>query len=202
MNSEFGTREIKNRQPQGTPVGVSLAAGPDGKAGGSYQFAGNANSYIEFPNNGGLDTQHSITLLCWIYLQNSAGPLFNYKANGWGVHMWIVAPEKLYIRFRRRDYHMPPHLLTAQRLPLNQWYHVGASYDYTTGIASLWLNGQLVVQQNLGAGMTLATQENVRMGVKGGDARYFKGRISAMQVYNVALTAEQISAVLNAGKGK
>ena len=201
LNSKYATKEINNRQPQGTPVGVSLAAGPDGKAGGSYQFTGQANSYIEFPNNGGLDAQHSITLLCWIYPENKAGPLFNYKTNGWGIHMWIVSPGRLFVRFVRRNYHATPHQLTVESLPLNQWYHVGSSYDHNTGIASLWLNGQQVVQQNIGAGLTLATQDSVRMGAKVGDGRYFKGRITAMQVYNVVLTAEQIHAVENAGKG-
>ena len=33
------------------------------------------------------------------------------------------------------------------------------------------------------------------MGVKIGDGRYFKGRIAQMQVYDVALTQEQIQAV-------
>ena len=78
LNSKCGTRELDNFQPQGTPVGVSLAPGPDGKPGGSYQFTGNADSYIEFPNDGGLDVKHSFTLLCWVYPESSEGPLFHY----------------------------------------------------------------------------------------------------------------------------
>ena len=201
LNSKYATREIKNRQHQGVPVGVHLAAGLDGKPGGSYQFYGKANSYIEFPNNGGLDARHSITMLCWVYPQSTAGPLFNYKANGWGIHMWIVSPGKLFVRFVRRNYQSTPHLVTSQRLVLNRWHYVGASYDGNTGIASLWLNGKRVVHQNIGAALALATQDNVRMGAREGDGRYFKGRITAMQVYNVALTTEQINEVKNAGQG-
>ena len=33
LNSKYQTREIESRVPQGNPVGVSLADGPDGKAG-------------------------------------------------------------------------------------------------------------------------------------------------------------------------
>ena len=79
LNNHYKIRELENRQPQGNPVGVTLAAGPNGKAGGSYQFTGQANSYIEFPNNGGLDTERSITMLCWLYPQSTDGPIFNYK---------------------------------------------------------------------------------------------------------------------------
>ena len=67
LNSQYKIRELEDRQPRGTPVGVTLAPGPNGKTGGSYQFTGQAGSYIEFPNNGGLDTERSITVLCWLY---------------------------------------------------------------------------------------------------------------------------------------
>ena len=84
LNATYTTQEINNRQPQGTSVGVSLAPGPDGKPGGSYQFTGNADSYIEFPNDGGLDVKHSFTLLCWVYPESSEGPLFHYGVTKWG----------------------------------------------------------------------------------------------------------------------
>ena len=79
---------------------------------------------------------------------------------------------------------------------------MGTTYDHTTGVARLWLDGQKVAELNIGAGMTLATQDNVRMGAKAGDPRYLKGRITAMQVYDVALTPEQINEVKNAGRGE
>ena len=200
LNSKYETREINNGQPQGTPVGVSLAAGPDGKAGGSYQFAGHANSYIEFPNNGGLDTLRSITMLSWIYPQNTDGPIFNYKTSGAsGVHMWMVS-GKLFARFTGLD-GVTKSLTTTQPLALNQWHYVGSSYESKTGIAKLWLNAQQVVQIYIEPKMELATQGDVRMGAKAGDSRYYKGRITAMQVYDVALTAEQINAVKNPDRG-
>jgi len=201
LNSKYATREIKNRQPQGIPAGIRLEAGPDGKAGGSYQFEGKADSYIEFPNNGGLDAKYSMTMLCWVYPQNLEGPIFNYKTSGeWGVHMWMVA-GKLFARFTHRNYVHTPHLISSQPLPLNQWYYVGASYDHNSGIAKLWLNGQQVLQLNIGAQITLGTQDSVRMGAKGGDHRYFKGRVTGMKIYDVALTMEQINTVKRANQG-
>ncbi len=182
---------------------MSLAAGPYNVDSGSYQFYGHVNSYIEFPNNGGLDIQHSITLLCWLYPENTDGPIFQYRPSvDWGVHMWIVAPGKLRAQYMNRDYSTTSALLTSQSLTLNQWHYVGTSYDHTTGIASLWLNGKRVLQQDIGAGMTLATQDDVRMGVKSDDSRYLLGRIAAMQVFDAALTAKQINKVKWAGLGR
>ena len=201
MNGQYGTRAIANRQPQGTPVGVTLAEGPNGNAAGSYQFTGQANSYIEFPNNGGLDTERSITMLCWLYPQSTDGPIFNYKTSGsWGVHMWVVS-GKLFARFTKRNYQFTQALAISESLALDQWQYVGASYDHNTGVASLWLDGQQVVQTNIGGGLTLGTQDDVRMGAKGGDGRYFKGRVTAMQIYDVALSEEQVKAVKIPGQG-
>ena len=202
LNSKYETREIDNRQTEGTPVGVSLAAGPDGHPGGSYQFSGQANSYIEFPNEGGLDAQHSITMLCWVYLEtlDVSGPLFNYNNPSiyWGVQLWISFGN-LVARFK-----VNKKLTTTQPLAAKQWHYVGSSYDNNTGDASLWLNGTEAVYENIGAGTTLDTELEVRMGATAytDEQRYFTGRITAMQIYNIALTAEQINEVKHAGRGR
>ncbi|KAL9964346.1 hypothetical protein ACROYT_G027975 [Oculina patagonica] len=199
LNSKYETREINNRQPQGTPVGVSLAAGPNGEAGGSYQFAGQNNSYIEFPNNGGLEVQRSITMLCWINPQKLGGPIFYYNdGKSAGIIMSLVPLGRgaLVVNFVPRG-KLPEEgtfLITYGTAKPNQWQYVGASYDYDTGNASLWVNGDLAAQQNIGAGITPATQGNLRMGVA--DRKYFKGRVSAMQVFDVALTPEQVIALM------
>ena len=57
-----------------------------------------------------------------------------------------------------------------------------------------------MVQTNVGAGITLGTQDNIRMRAKKGDSRYFRGGIGAMQIYDVALTKGQVNAVKNAGQ--
>ena len=139
-------------------------------------------------------------MLCWLYPQNTEGPIFNYKTSGsWGVHMWVVS-GKLFARFTRRNYQFTQGLITSNSLALNQWQYVGASYDHNTGVASLWLDGQQVVQTNIGASLTLGTQVDARMGAKEGDRRYFRGRITVTQIYDVALSEEQVNAVKNAGQ--
>ena len=52
LNSEYQTREANNRQPIGTAGSdVALAPGPEDEPLGSYQFSGQDDSYIEFPND-------------------------------------------------------------------------------------------------------------------------------------------------------
>ena len=147
--------------------------------------------------------KHSITLLCWLYPESANfAPVIIYNPSGkWSV-CFLILRGKLYADFRNREYLSPwDSLLTNQSLVTHQWHYVGASYDYTTGIASLWVNGVRVVEKNIGAGITLGTQDNVRVGVKADDTRYLTARIAAMQFYDVALTAEQINKVKNLGLG-
>ena len=104
--------------------------------------------------------------------------------------------------YAHRNYSHLLSLATDQPLALNKWQYVGTSYDHNFGIASIWLNGERVVQQSIGAAITLATQDNVRMGAKDGNPRYLLGRIAAIQVFDAALTARQILEVKNNGLGR
>ena len=195
LNVTYGTKEISNRVSQAIPTMVNLAPGPCGKMDGSYEFLGTSDSYIEFPNTAGepLDVRKSITMLCWLNYGGQDGPIFNYRTSGsWGVHLWVVQ-GKLFGRFNRRDY---SHTNPLKHTPLaGGWKFVGASYDHGSGEATIWVDGVVVQTRNIGAGLELATQDSIRMGVKSGDVRYFKGRIAQMQVYNEALTQEQIQTI-------
>ena len=134
-------------------------------------------------------------MLCWLYPGGQDGPLFNYwSGGGWGVHLW-VASGQLFVRFRKRDYSNTQELHHTPLKPEDGWKFVGASYDQANGHAKLWVDGKVVQTLNIGANLQLATQGSVRMGVIIGDNRYFKGRIAQMQVYNIALTQEQIKII-------
>ena len=134
-----------------------------------------------------------MTLLCWVYYNGKDGPLFNYRTTGRaGVHLWVKHGH-LFVTFRNRhnsSINAPQHTDLA-----GGWKFVGATYDCSTGDAKLWVNGAVVQTLNIGAGLDLATQDNIRMGAKIGSDRYFKGRITQMQVYDKALTQEQIQVI-------
>ena len=183
---------------------MELTTGPHGETNGSYQFSGNPNSFIEFPNDGGLDTLHSITLMCWVQPGGRDGPLFNYKNSGaWGVHIWIVNGK-----FFNRITKYPNHaffdaILTDQALPVGQWAHVAATYDHITGVNSLYVNGHLSKTKYIGKTDRISTNDGqVRMGVKIGDSRYFNGKIAQMKVFDIALDEADIKAAMNEGNAQ
>ena len=202
LNAAYGTKDVKNSASPGIPSGVYLSTGPQGQLGGSYEFTGSARSYIEFSNTarGPLDVRYSMTLLCWVHCEVQNGPIFNYRTGGkYGVHLWVVN-EKLFARFNRRDYMNTNNL--AHTNIVGRWTFVGASYNHTSGQINAWVDGILVQTTNIGGGIDLGTQDSVRMGVRDNDDRYFKGKISQMQVYDVALTQTQIQSIMNYFVGK
>ena len=136
--------------------------------------------------------RYSMTMLCWVSYDGKDGPLFSYeKSLTFGVNLWVANGWKLYVLFVKRDYSSGYELLHGSLV--GGWNFVGASYDRSSGEAKLWVNGAVVQTLNIGAGLELATQGSIRMGVRAG--RYFKGRIAQMRIYNRALTQEQIQAI-------
>ena len=77
--------------------------------GGAYELKGTADSFVEIPNDGKLDTQNSMTILANIYPSGSGGPILNYKTDGWGVHLWQFESTELFVRFVHRNgiFHKP-----------------------------------------------------------------------------------------------
>lgn len=178
------------RNPPGKLFNVKPAPGPDGRRGGSYSFSGKPNSFIEFPNTGPLDTQNSITLLAWINPHGGAGPIFNYDPRGFGVHFWVTRAGRLFARFVRRTRAMTPPLI-SRILRRRSWSFVGCTYDQNTGVAALYVNDKRVATKAIGR-IRLSTNYPARMGAKIRDNRNFRGWITCMQVYDVALSLRLI----------
>ena len=205
LNAEYETRDIKNRTAPGNSSGVNLAPGPYGEEDGSYEFFGNANSFIEFPNNpgGALDVRYSMTILCWVYYDDKGGPdgpIFNYNTGSlYGVHLW-VHQGLLFARFNGRAFQNLPYLWHTSLT--GGWKFLGASYGNESGEIKLWVDGTLKQTLNMGAGVELGTQGSVRMGVRKNDQRFFKGKISQLQIYNEALSQQQILKLATKPKGE
>ena len=115
--------------------------------------------------------------------------------------MWLILQSQLHLRVVRRENYEYTAALVGPSITLNQWHYVGSTYDYNTGIARLYVDGQMVKELRLDPNIDLATQDDVRMGATPNENRFFKGRITAMQVYDVALTSEQINDVEEDGLG-
>ncbi|XP_065639355.1 uncharacterized protein LOC100203426 isoform X11 [Hydra vulgaris] len=178
---------------------VDLTSGPTGLKDDAFLFKGNRSSYIEIPNDGKLDVKHSLTILANIYPMGEDGPIINFKRDGWGVHLWQFSKTQLFVRFVTREGKMSMQPLGTRVLQLNKWNQVGATYDKSSGVAQLWHDGKMVKSRNIGQ-VDLLTNAPIRLGAREGDDRFFKGKIACIQIYDRALSADQIGEVKHCPK--
>lgn len=195
LNQGTRGKDLRKRNPSARPRNVRYTRGPYGRPGGSTRFLGKGNSFIQFPNRGGLDTQDSITILAWIYPEGRPGPIFNFHPNGDGVQLWVRGRygKILSAMFPKRVGRKKTPMLQRRVLQPRKWQFIGAKYDPRTGYASIWKNGRLVARQRVGR-FKLSTNYPARMGARLGNKKYFKGRVACLQIYKKPLTRRQIIA--------
>ena len=196
LDATSGARDIsptKNRP--GRLSRVTIVPGPDGKPDTALRFSGSPNSYIEFPNNGRLDTRRSITCLAWVYNEGRGGPVFQYNPRGVGVGLRIIGSDRIeaLIISRNRRKNIP--VVTRKKFfKPRTWAYVGFSYDFLSGIVTLYVNARPVVRRIIGR-VQLLTNKPARAGSTKRGKRFFRGRLSCIQIYNRALKTREIAAV-------
>ena len=201
LNARYKAAEKENRQPEGILEDVAITNGPYNEPGGAYMFQGTVNSYIEFPILGGLDTQFSITLMCWVEPGGQDGPLFSHR-DSWGSGgLWIKSGKLINrIYLRRGNIFRGGPLSSPEVLTAGKWVHVAASYDNNTGNNSLYINGYLRASRHTGTGyLTTNNARAIRMGSTHYGRDHFKGKIAKMKVFNVALNEALIQTSIRQG---
>ena len=199
LNARYTAAEKENRQPKGILGDVAITNGPYNEQGGAYMFYGTVSSYIEFRNDGGLDTRLSITLMCWVQHRGQNGPLFRYGKSETGIGM-LIGHGKLRNEIVKRSFQSLGFLETPEVLPAGKWVHVAATYDHNTGNNKLFINGHFSILRNINKGYEIeTTSQRVLMGTRGSNGWLFKGKIAEMKVYDVALNEEQIQASITQG---
>ncbi|XP_032232400.2 uncharacterized protein LOC5507775 [Nematostella vectensis] len=180
-----------HNNPEGKLYAVKVSKGPGGRPSGAYRFSGSKNSYIEIPGNSMTDVRYSLTLLAEVYHAGYAGPIMDFATDGLGVNLWMTGPETLNGRFITRD-GVNNIFLSSNQIGLRySWHIVGLTYDYVHGTAELYIDGKRVRRLYLGR-FDLKTKGFIRLGAVEHDDRYFKGKISCLQIYDKALSEKEI----------
>lgn len=157
-------------------------------------MSGSSSSFIEFPNNEGLDARYAMTFVAWIKPERSTGPLLTYRVNNKdGVRVWLESPNKIAALFEIRD-GVLPFSISSGTIRLKAWNYVAASYDNSAGTMKLWIDGREGASFNVG-NIEIATQGDVRIGAVPGGSNFYKGGIACVQIYNKSLSEQEINAV-------
>lgn len=194
LNAISGLKDISGKNnPSGVvQMEMPLAPGPYGLVNGSYKFVNQPASYIEFPNNGKLDTRTSTTILFWIFIEGIdvtssivSYVLLNESTPNWGVSLMMETKTPLLVLpSRGSDQNWTVVQNTKAKLSANNWHYLAASYNYTSGMGSLWVNGTMVAQKYVGI-YELDTVGSFLI-------EPFSGRVSCLQIYAKALSMPMI----------
>ena len=180
-----------------------------GKVGQAFSF-GNVIADLRVPASPALNvgSGSGFTVDAWINPSDVSQlhPIveWNDGAGSWGVHFYIstdAGPGSFYANITDSGggWHQMHSLIAS--LVTNTFQHVALTYDTASGLATIYCNGLVVAQQNLGSFTPLTTYD-VYFGRRppgGADAYTFEGSIDEASIFNRALTASEIQSIYNAG---
>lgn len=92
-----------------------------------------------------------------------------------------------------------PGLRNGGVIPLGQWSHVAMTYDRSSGLNRLYMNGTKVAERVRTGGITVSNLSVLIGKEDSSRPRFFSGQIDEAQVFDRALSPNEISAIFAAG---
>jgi hypothetical protein len=176
-----------------------------GEVNQAFTFYG--TNYVSIPASSSLDvgTGSGLTIEAWINPSSLAlqEPIVEYGVPGvYAVHFWAnsQSPGALYASIIGTD-GSENIIQTPSVLNANVFQHVALTYDKTSGIGRIFLNGVIVRELTLGS-FTPRTSGSLYIGYRPASTPFgpvgFRGQIDEVAVYNRALSASEVSGIYNA----
>jgi len=185
----------------------TLVNGPTFTAGlvnQALSFDGNDDA-VRIPPSSSLDVGlgDGLTIETWIHpadvsVQRPVVEWVNNDATVSGVHLWIsvIGAGSLFgnVMDTTGNAH---HIWSAPGLLVpNAWQHIALTYDKVTGVGTLYLNGAVVQQQNLGI-FTPQTSLDLLLGHRP-SLPSFSGLIDEVSIANRVLSPAEIQGIFDA----
>jgi hypothetical protein len=175
-----------------------------GRVGSAFYLQGNCDVVVPAGPNG-VGSGASFTVEGWINASDTIGrPVVEWDSPSlglYGVHLWANFPSAGTLFANVKDSTGADH--TFQSTPglfgTGSFQHVALTYDQNSGTATLYLNGFLVGQSQIGSISPQMTY-NVYLGARvvSGGGHWF-GLLDEISFYNVALSGDQIYLIYQAG---
>jgi parallel beta-helix repeat protein len=164
----------------------------NGKVDRAFSFNG-ADGYVDLGTANLLGGTTQITLDAWIYPTSFPGYMGIIYPNS--TVWWMQTIENTgRIRFAAVNTYVD----SQNAVPLNQWSHVAGTWDGSR--LRVYINGVQDPNTAVATG-TMGSDAGVTkaIGSHGGLDQFFSGLIDEVEVFNRALTADEIQSIFNAG---
>lgn len=182
----------------GTPEGgAGFGAGLVDQA---FSFDG-VDDLIRVPDTAALNPSNQITIDAWVYplsFPNSAPSIVrrNNPDSLTGVQYLLAVGDGSTTGVAHFNCGIPDCNPTGGSIPLNQWSHVAGTYDGNT--AKVYVNGVLVDSMAV-TGLIPPPGDDFYIGSQGNPGRDFHGMIDELEVFDRALTEQEIRSIYMAG---
>jgi len=185
----------------GTPTGTTIVTG---KYGSARSFNGSSD-YISIPSNSNLNPTSAITITAWVKPDDAARSTWQeFVAKG------PSSDRQYFLRPKTNDGLLQGAIYLSDQsiryttgvTPLQNatWSHVAMTYDASTGIVNLYINGVLDKSADTAGGSINTTTEILAIGRLGStSAEYYDGSIDDVRIYNYVRSADQITEDMDNG---
>ena len=214
-HAEGNAKDVTGRNNGVLEGKIRFARGEVGRA----FFFGNTNADVRIPASPSLDVGagDGFTLMAWINPSDVTyrHPIFEWNAGDgttyWGVHFYIdpITPYglqsgALYANIVDSNGNWHQIWSSGGTAVSNVFQHVALTYDNATGMATIYRNGTIVAQQNLGSFTPLTTYDLYlgRRPMTQGETYTFAGRMDEVAIFDGALSNVQIRDIYKATKLK
>ena len=179
----------------------------EGKVGRAFSFNG-TTSTIEIPASQSLDVgmDDGFTIMVWIKPSDVNGlhPIAQWSNDDSPLNFWIgVRPFENGVL--RGDITEPEgnHFVVShpETLAGGIWQHIAFTYDKSSGVGTLYLNGVIVAQRQLGRQLVAHTKGDLRISHRDENpgswstGRAFAGLMDELAIFNRALSPSEIKAI-------
>ncbi|MEI6820595.1 MAG: FISUMP domain-containing protein [Bacteroidota bacterium] len=188
-----------NNGNNGTVNGATLTTDRFGKPNSAYSFNG---SYIEIPDNVNLHPQ-SYTISAWVNFSDYSGVRMILAKNAGNstaesIGLWYMGQ---YITNIGGSNYGSNWITYSGDTPFNKWFFLTSQYDNTTGILTLFINGNVIASGTAGCTIgydgqpwSIGTEKE-----NGGYNYFFNGKIDDIRIYDRILSASEIQTLYHEG---
>jgi hypothetical protein len=169
--------------------GVSWATGRFGRG---LRFENiTSNLYAKIDNAATLNPTLAITLESWVKLNTEQAPWsapFITKSGQYALYHDFDAPNRITFYLKNSSgTQFWPSVTGDDKVPINQWLHVVGTYDSSTNLTKIYINGTLMATYDSFTGPLATASDDLYVGDEDLNAT-----IDEVRVWNRSLTADEI----------
>ena len=165
-----------------------------GKFGKALEF--NGGNYVEVPASASFSYDKGYTFALWFKANNvnsQQGPI-GQNGGGQYINFWMNSNQLRWETDNGQNFY------SSVLIEANQWYHAVGTYDFSTGLAKIYVNGKFDKQIAFTSDKNFTTFP-VIIGGYGVGAYPFNGIIDEVAIFNVALEEGDIQSIATKGLG-